>query len=115
MPQRSLRRTRRNLHVSLSDSRDGRPRVPGDLEDHERDDEADDRVADSGAEGDHDGAGDDAEGDEAVDPSVVSVRDERRAVEPAAAAEPHLGGDLVADEADRSGRSENPEMAERLR
>ena len=62
------------------------------------------------AERDDDGAGDDAERDEAVDAGVVAVGDQRRAREPPPGAEPNLGGELVADEADHAGGREHPEV-----
>ena len=46
---------------------------------------------------------------------VVSVGDERGARESLAGAEPHLGGDLVADEADHAGRGEHPQVRQLLR
>ena len=67
------------------------------------------------AERDDDRAGDDAERDEAVDPGVVAVRDQRRAREPPAGTQPHLGGDLVPDEADHPGGGEHPEVGQVLR
>ena len=77
--------------------------------------EADDRVGAVEAEGDEHGACDDAEGDEPVRAGVVAVGRERGAVETPRTAQPHLSGDLVADEADQAGRRENPEVGERLR
>ena len=55
---------------------DGAPRVPGDLEDHERDQKADDRIADLPAEADERRARDDAEGDESVHAGMFAVGDE---------------------------------------
>ncbi len=52
---------------------DGVPRVPGDLEDDERDRQADDRVGDLSAESNYDRARDHTERDEAVDAGVVAV------------------------------------------
>ena len=101
-------------HLAWVGSRDDPPGVPGDLQDDEGDREADDRVGDLRAERDDDRAGDDAERDEAVDAGVVAVGDQRRAVEPATAAQPHLGGDLVAEEADHAGGGEHPEVREVL-
>ena len=46
---------------------------------------------------------------------MVSVRDECGALEAAAAAEADLRGDLVADEADRAGCGEHPEVREGVR
>jgi hypothetical protein len=54
--------------------RDRPPRIPGDLEDHERDQQADDRVPDLGTKRDDDRAGHHAQRDKAVDASVVAVR-----------------------------------------
>ena len=45
---------------------------------------------------------------------MVAVGDQRRAVEAFAAAEANLRGDLVADEADHTGRGEDPEMCQVL-
>src|SRR5581483_5706459 len=56
----------------------GVPRVPGDLQDHERDREADYRVGDLRAERDDDRARNNPERDEAVDASVVAVGDHCR-------------------------------------
>ena len=53
---------------------DEAPRVPGDLEDHERDQEPDDRVA--GLPADESGARNDAQGDEPVYARVLAVGDE---------------------------------------
>ncbi len=93
----------------------GPPGVPGDLEDDERDGEADDRVADRCAERDDDGARDHAEGDVTVDAGVVPVRDQGRAFQTAAAAKADLGGYLVAQEADRAGGGEDPQVGEGVR
>ena len=68
--------------VDVTPDRSWRPfatRVPGDLEDHERDRQADDRVTAWEAESDDDRARDDAERDEAVNASMVAVGDQRRA------------------------------------
>jgi hypothetical protein len=46
---------------------------------------------------------DDPERDEAVDARMVSVGDEGWAAEPPSCAEPDLGGELVAEEADDTG------------
>ena len=45
---------------------------------------------------------------------MVSVGDQRRAIQPAPASKPHLRSDLVADEANHARRRKYPEMAERL-
>ena len=63
---------------------------------------------------DEGGAGDHGQGDEPVDAGVVSVGDQRGAVESPAGSEPDLGGDLVADEADHAGGREHPQVGERL-
>src|SRR3954452_3444015 len=70
------------------------PGVPGDLQDHDGDREPDHRVDDRNAEPGGERAADHSERDEAVDSRVLSVCEERRAAEPAAAAEAHLRGDL---------------------
>src|SRR5215210_8080911 len=56
----------------------GFPRVPGNLDDNERDQEADDRVADASPQRDEGRAEHDAERDKAVDTSMVPVGDESR-------------------------------------
>ena len=91
------------------------PAVPGDLEDHERDDEADERVADRGSEGDDDRARDDPEGDEAIGPSMVAVGNQRGARETATCAESHLGRKLVSGESDHAGRGKHPQVGPILR
>src|ERR687891_2000706 len=93
----------------------GAPGVPDDLEDHERDREADERVGDLDAEADDQRAGADAEADEGIDASAAAFGDERRAVEPTAGAQPHAGGDLIADVADDAGACEHPQVLEVLR
>src|SRR5206468_3750127 len=85
------------------------------VEDDGGDDETDDRVGEFQPDRDDRGAGEDAEADEAVDARVLSIRDERRTLEPAAGSQPHLSGDLVTDEADHSGGSEQPEVREAAR
>ena len=95
--------------------RDRAPRIPGDLEDHERDRETDDRVANARAERDHDRARDDAQRNEAVDAGVIAVGDQRRTRQPPARAQPYLRGQLVTDEADDAGRRQHPEMRQVLR
>src|SRR5215211_5663804 len=87
--------------------RDHAPGVPRDLEDDEGDEQSDDRVGDLGAEGDDAGARDDAERDKPVDAGVVAVSDEGGAREASARAQPDLGCDLVADEADQTGEREH--------
>jgi hypothetical protein len=94
--------------------RDDSPRVPGDLEDDEGDGEADEWIGSGEAEGNEGGAGDDGEGDEAVDAGVVSVGDQRGAVEAPTGSEPDLGGDLVADEADDAHQGKYPWVGQRL-
>jgi uncharacterized protein involved in oxidation of intracellular sulfur len=89
------------LEVDLGGA-DGVPRVPGDLQDHERDREADQRVTDLEPERDDGGARDHAERDEAVDPGVLAVGDQRRAREPAAGPQAELGCELVASEPEGS-------------
>jgi hypothetical protein len=81
---------------------------------HEGNRESDQRVRDLSASGHDDRAGDDGERDEAVDARVLSVRDHRGAREAATRGEPDVRGQLVADEADQTGRSEHPEMREVL-
>jgi hypothetical protein len=46
---------------------------------------------------------------------VFAVCDQRGALEAVAGSEPYLGGDLVADEADHAGGSEQPEVGEGAR
>lgn len=46
---------------------------------------------------------------------MVAVRDQSGAIEALTAAEPNLGSNLVADEADDSGERKHPEMCQRLR
>src|SRR5262245_47433308 len=88
--------------------RDEAPGVPGDLEDHERDEEADDRVRARQTDCDEGSARDHAERYEAVRPSVVAVRDESRAGEPLPRAKTNVRGQLVAQEPDRPGDGERP-------
>jgi hypothetical protein len=57
---------------------DRSPRLPGDTQDHERDQESDDRIAGFEPKRDDDRAADDAEGDKGVDASVVAVCDQGR-------------------------------------
>jgi hypothetical protein len=99
-------------HVAGIGGRDGLPAFPGDAQDHGRDHETDDWVGEFETGGDDGGAGEDAEADEAVDAGVFAVGDKRRALEPPAGAQPNLGGDLVADEADHACRGEQPEVGE---
>jgi hypothetical protein len=91
------------------------PGVPGDLEDHERDDEADDGITDRGSEGDDDRARDDSERDETIGPSVVAVCDQRGARESATGAESHLGRKFVSGEPDDAGRGKHPQVGQVLR
>ena len=95
--------------------RDDAPRVPGDLEDHECDREADERVGDRAAERD----------ERSRSRRRRARRNRRRArgcrprpapgSQAAPAAQPHPGGELVADEADRPRSGERPEMGQVLR
>ena len=80
------------------------PGVPGDLEDHERDQETDDRIGDRHARGNDGRTGDHADRDEAVNAGVVAVGHEGGAMQPAPGAQPHLRCDLVSDEPDQARR-----------
>ena len=80
-----------------------------------RDGHADDRVGALQPDRDEHGAQHDAERDEAVDPRVVAVGDECRAVQTTAGAQPHLRRQLVAREADRAGGCDPAEVRELLR
>ena len=91
------------------------PRLPGDPQDEDRDGEADDGVGARNADRHRAGGSNDAERDEAVDPRVVAVGDERRAVEASTGAEAHVRGRLVAEEADGPGDRECGEVFEWLR
>jgi hypothetical protein len=91
------------------------PGIPGDLQDHEGDPEADHRVENRRAKPGSDRAADHRQRDEAIDPRVVSVRDERRTAEPSPTAQTHACGDLVADEADDARGGEHSEVAQVLR
>lgn len=83
-------------HLAWVCGRHSAPRVPCDLEDHERDREADDWVADRRPGRNESRAGDNTERNEAIGASVVAVCDERWARESASRAE-YLSGNLVAD------------------
>ncbi len=65
---------------------DGVPALPGDAEDDGGDDEANDRIGQVEPERNDRGAGEHSETDEAVDAGVVSVCDERGALQPSAGA-----------------------------
>jgi hypothetical protein len=93
-------------------SADGAPGLEGDPQDQGGDREADERVGDLDAEGDRSGGRDDSEGHESVDAGVMAVCGEGGALEPGAAAQPDLGRDLVADEADQSGERKRRLMVE---
>ena len=95
--------------------RDRPPGLPGHAQDDERDRKPDDRITDLRAERNDDRARDHAERDEAIDASVVAVRDHGRARQALARAESHLGRDLIAEEADYAGGSQHPQMRELLR
>jgi hypothetical protein len=79
------------------------------------DDQADDRVGKFQPDRDDGGAREDAEADEAVDAGMLTVGDQRRALKAATGAQAHLGGELVADEADHSGSRQVLEMREGVR
>src|SRR5579859_8306237 len=91
------------------------PGLPGDAEDHERDHETDYRIGDVEAESDDRSARENAEADKAVDPSVIAVGDERRALEAAPGPQPNLSGNLVPDETDHPCRRKQPQMRQRPR
>jgi hypothetical protein len=78
------------------------PGIPGDADDDEGDREPDQRVGDVQTDRDDERAQGDAEADEAVGAGVIAVRDERRAVQPAAGAQADVGVDLIADEPNRA-------------
>src|SRR5262249_11421687 len=82
---------------------------------YERDDQADERIGARQAETDEGGAGEDAKGDESVHAGMLAVGDEGGALQAVSGADADLGGDLVADEADDPGRSEQPQVRERAR
>jgi hypothetical protein len=101
-------------HRTRISRRDQAPGIPGDLEDHERDDETDDRIADRSAQSDDDRAGHDAERDKAIGPGMVAVRDQRRARESPTGSKSDLGGKLVPGEPDHPRGREHPEMGQVL-
>ena len=86
------------------------PRVPGDLEYDQCDHQSDNRVCDSQPERHDRSARDYSERDESVDACVITVRDQRGAVEAPAAPKPDLSGDLVPDEADDTRRRQRPQV-----
>src|SRR2546430_2449471 len=102
-------------HLAGVGGRDGVPALPGDVKDDGGYDEADDRVGQVKPERDDGGAGEHAEADEAVDAGVLSVRDQGRALQLAAGTQAHLGGDLVADEADDPCGGKQPQVREAAR
>ena len=102
-------------HLAGVGGRDGVPALPGDVKDDGGYDEADDRVGQVKPERDDGGAGEHAEADEAVDAGVVAVGDEGRTRESPPGAQPDLGGDLVADEADDPCGGKQPQVREAAR
>ena len=91
------------------------PALPRDAEDDDRDDETYHRVGEVQSEGNHTGAREHSEADETVDPRVVSVCDESGTVEPPTGAQAHLRSDLVPDEPDDAGGSQQPQMRKAAR
>src|SRR5215218_3415609 len=89
------------------------PRLPRDAHDHERDRQTDQRVRDVETQRDHRGAFDHSEAHEGVGAGVVSVSDQRRAVEPMAGARADLRRDPVAGEPDRAREGERAEPVRR--
>ena len=103
------------IHRAGLGRRDQSPRIPRDLEDHERDDQADDGIGSRQPEGHECGARDDPEGHQAIGARVVAVRDEGGARETVPRAKTNLRGQLVADEPDDPCCGECPEMRQILR
>ena len=106
-PRVPIRRPRALARFGRSDRA---PRVPSDLEDDACDEKTHDRVGPGEAERDDGGARDDAQGDEAVDASVVAIRDERGTRELPSRPQAYLRRDLVAEEADDAGGGEDPQV-----
>lgn len=90
--------------------RDESPRVPCDLEDHERDKQADDRVCAWKSDSDESGAHDDAERHEPVSSSVVPIGDERGTRESSSRSKSNLRRKLVTCQSDQPRRCEHPQV-----
>lgn len=86
------------------------PGVPGDPEDDGGYAKADQRIGDRQAQFDDDRAGDHSEADVGVSPSVVAVRDQRRAVEALPGPGADDRRDPVTDEADQTAGGQSEEM-----
>src|SRR6266536_1968465 len=97
------------------DVRQRAPGVPGDLEDHHRDRKADDRITDRGAERNDGRAPNDAQRDEAINPGMVAVSDQRRARQSLPRPQTHLCGQLVSAAPDDPSDSEHPQMRQLVR
>ncbi len=94
---------------------DGPRRLPDDAEDHQRDDATDDGVGQRETQPDADGARHDGEARQPVDPRVVAVGDQRRAVDLATHADAEGRHGLVAEEADHAGCRHGGGQADGLR
>lgn len=93
----------------------GTRRLPDDAEDHHCDDEPDDRVGQREAQPDTRGAEHHGKAGQPVDAGMVTVGDERRALDLAADADAEHGDDLVADETEHPGRCHDAEHVDLLR
>ena len=88
----------------------GVPALGGDPQDQRGDAEPDDRVCDRRPECDRDRAENHSGADDRIAPSMVAVGDQRRAVEASTAAEPHSGGNRVANHTDSAREPEREQV-----
>ncbi len=83
-------------HLAGVGGRHEAPRVPRDLDDHERDDQPDDGICARQSHCDEGSADDHAERDEGIGSGVVAISDESRAGQSPPGTQPDLRGKLVA-------------------
>ena len=89
---------------------DRAPGIPGDPEDHDRDQQTDDRVANLPAESNEGRTHDDSQGDEAVHAGMLSVSNEGGAAQSLARVQTDTRGQFVAQEADEAGSGKRPQI-----
>src|SRR5947208_11935219 len=90
-------------------------RLPHDLSDRDRDEKSDDRVGERITEPDAYGANEDGETSQAVDPCVVAVGDQSRALDLPSGLDAKLRRDLVPGEANDRRPGDGPEVIDILR
>jgi hypothetical protein len=93
---------------------DGAPSLKCDAQDQCRDGEADDGVGARDPDGHRARGNDDAERHEPVNAGVLTVGDERRAVDAPPASQPHTSRELVSRETNHARERQRPEMIKML-